>query len=697
MDNRFGFRDLVQAALLLAILVSIWIAMKQFDRQWDDLRSLREDVRALSTTQNQLRSQLNDMNAKLAQGVRVSSAELAAPRDESAHALDGIRDARAKPDFAEGDVLVDAFGTNVKTITAITYKDLYGRRIQGFILEGLAEQDEDTLAWEPLIAESWQIEDNTAAWQAFMTAKRAELEAKLAEPLAAGADPVYGVQLKSLIEEMAKAGAAAPADGTPEREALVAKARDAWTAEQIKSDPNRPPAMTITFQLRRDVRFSDGTPLTAHDVEYTWTLLNNPLVNAPETRNFYDNVESYKAIDDYAVRFTFREPHYMAFSMVAAFQVLPKHFYEKISVDDLNREPGLLMGSGPYRLEDPKAWAPGKLLKLIRNENYWGPRPGAAALIWLEIENDVSRLNAFKNGQIDLFSASAEQYVDLKKDPQTLEKYDAKEYTPIPSGYSFVAWNVAHGGQPTMFADKRVRQAMTYLIPRERIAQEVYLGLASPTSGPFDEGSKQADPQISARPYDPQKGLALLAEVGWRPGGDGVLRNPEGQPFAFTLTYPSGNDEYERVMLMIKDTLNSHGILMTQDPQEWSIFIERVDARNFDACALAWGGGAIEGDIRQMFHSSQIAGGANNFTSYRNAELDALIDQARGTIDEAERMKLWQACHRILYEDPPYTFMLRRKATWFLDKRVHNVQRVTTGINGRVEWYVPAPMQKRQP
>ncbi len=697
MENRFGFRDFVQATLLLAILVSIWLAMRQFDRQWDDLRALKNDVRALSTTQNQLRTQLNTLQRTLSEGVQLSGGSGSAPAPEGAHAHDRIRAAQAEPEFAEGDVLVDAFGTNLKSITALTYKDLYGRRIQSHVLEALAVQDDDTLEWVPLIAESWQIEDNSKAWDSYMTAKSGELAVRLDTQPGEGESPVYQPQLTALLEQAGEGDATAPEPGTPEHDALVAKARDAWAQEQIRSDPDRPPAMTVTFRLRDDVRFSDGVPLTAEDVRFTWDLLNNPLVNAPETRNFYDNVERYEVVDDRTVVFHFREPHYMAFSMVASFAVLPRHFYEDIAVDELNRNPGLLLGSGAYRLEDPKGWAPGRLMRLVRNENYWGPRPGFEALVWREIENDVARLTAFKNGQIDIFSATAEQFVELRNDPAVVEKYVPHEFKTIPTGYSFIAWNTERGGRPTLFADKRVRQAMTFLIPRERIAEEVMLGFARPTSGPFDEGSKQADPALSPRPFDPDRALALLAEAGWTPGADGVLRDEAGRPFQFTLTYPSGNAEYERIMLMVKDALNARGILMTQDPQEWSIFIERVDGRSFDACALAWGGGAIEGDIRQMFHSSQIAGGANNFTSYRNAELDRLIDSARRTIDEEERMKLWQACHRILYEDQPYTFMLRRTATVLIDKRVHNVQRVTTGLNNRVEWYVPAAMQLRQP
>ncbi len=693
MNNRFGFRDLVLCVLLLAILVSLWVAMKQRDQHWDQLRAIRADLSGLNNTQNRMAAQIADLQRAITRGIAVKPHAVNAPDDPSEDDRDSftrLRAARNQSDFAEGDVIVDAFGTQIKSVTALTYKDLYGRRIQSYVLEGLAEQDPDTLEWLPHIAESWTIDDNSEAYDAYLAAKNAALNQ------AADADATLHESVRDqLMAELTRAKSPVPAAGTPEYEALTAQARQMWIEQRIREDKDRPHAMAITFKLRPNVNFSDGNPLTAHDFVYAWTLLNNPLLNAPETRNFYDNVESYKALDDFTIEFRFREPHYLAFSMVAGFAALPKHFYGKFSVDDLNRRPGLLMGSGPYRLEDPETWAPGKLMKLVRNENYWGPRPAAEALVWLEIENDVARLTAFKNGEIDVFGAQPDQYEQLKNDSAIRQKFTAHEYMAIPSGYSFVAWNLRRGGQPTIFADKRVRQAMTLLIDRQRIAREVMLDLADVTSGPFDDASNQSDPEIRPHPFDPSRALSLLAECGWKPASDGVIRNAQGQSLAFTLTYPSGNDIYERIMLMLKDTFNRYGVLMTQDPQEWSVFIERVDGRAFDACALAWGGGAIEGDIRQMFHSSQIAGGANNFTSYRNAELDQTIDRARRTIDEDARMKLWQACHRILHEDQPYTFMLRRKSTLFIDSRFHNVLKVKTGLNGRTEWYVPSPMQRR--
>ncbi|MBI1335626.1 MAG: hypothetical protein GC164_01535 [Phycisphaera sp.] len=700
MENRFGFKDLVTLVLLVVVIAMVYLSMVQFDRQWDDIKALNNNITTLTNNQSQMRSQIDKLSEKLDKGVAIvqPNGTHTATTDGNPtptasipnNGLHGLYEARTEPDFAEGDTVVDAFGTQIKSVTALTYKDLYGRRIQSFVIESLAVQDDDTLEFLPLIAESWKIDDHSKDYDAYLAKKKPELEAKV-DADATLLDPIR----KGMLDELTKTGQKPPEPGSDDDKALTADAREKWIDQQVRDDPERPSALVVTFKLRKDVRFSDGVPLTAHDVQFSWELMNNPLLNAPETRNFYDNVESYKALDDYTVEFRFREPNFLAFDMAAGFGILPKHFYEKFSIEDINSKPGLLMGSGRYRMPDPESWAPGKLMKLVRNENYWGPKPGPAALIWLEIEEDVSRMASFKNGQIDYFAATSEQFDELKKDEKITSRYTPFNYLPVPTGYSFVAWNVTREGKPTIFADKRVRQAMTYLIDRQRIAKEVMLGYASPTSGPFDDKSRQADPDIKPREYDPKKALELLKQVGWKPGADGVLRNAKGEPFAFTLTYPSGSDTYERIMLMLKDSFNRAGILMTQDPQQWSIFIERVDGRAFDACALAWGGGSIEGDIRQMFHSSQIANGANNFTSYINPELDKLIDEARRTIDEDKRMKLWQACHRILYEDQPYTFLLRRQSTTFIDKRFHNVKRVTTGLNDRSEWYVPAGQQLR--
>jgi peptide/nickel transport system substrate-binding protein len=138
------------------------------------------------------------------------------------------------------------------------------------------------------------------------------------------------------------------------------------------------------------------------------------------------------------------------------------------------------------------------------------------------------------------------------------------------------------------------------------------------------------------------------------------------------------------------------GVLLEPKPTEWAVMLDLLRKRNFDAITLGWTSG-IEIDVYQMFHSSQIDGGGDNVIGYRNPELDRLIDTARATVDEAQRMPIWQAAERILHEDQPYTFLMRRKSLLFVDQRIQNIEITRLGLNlGSVplETYVPAPLQR---
>lgn len=638
MENRFGFKDLVFSVLLIAILVSIWVAMKQFDLQKQRLDTIEREVQLITRDQAQVRQMLE-------QGLTVRQADGPATRPaiDAEDPFARLKSPRTAPDFAEGDWIIDAFGTNVASITPLVTSDAYGRAIQDYVLESLITVDPQTLEQKPFLAESWQIQDNRAAWQAYVDGRQAE-----------------GAEFAAIIQEA-----------------------------------DCPPATVITFELRRGVVFSDGMPLTSADVVFSWELMNRPELNAPAMRQFYDDIRACRAEGPLRVVFELKQPNYLALGLCGGRAVLPKHFYERFTPEQINRRPGLLLGSGPYRMPDPESWAPGRPLELVRSQRYWGTAPAFDRVIYREITNDVARLTAFRNGEIDLFSAQPEQYDALRKDASLVARTQHHAFNTVPSGYNYIAWNQRRGGQPTRFADRRVREAMTFLTERHRMCEELFLGYAEPATGPFPRGSRQRDEALAARAYDVVRGRALLKEAGWEDrNGDGIIENAAGEPFRFRLMYPAGSELYDRLVLFLKDSYARAGIILEPDPLEFSVMIERLDDQNFDAVTLAWGGGAVEGDIRQMFHSSQVNKGGHNFMHYVNAELDQLIDAARAEQDEAKRFELWQACHRLLYADQPYTFMFNRQALRFVDGRFRNVELVTTGMNQRNEWYTPMNLQK---
>jgi peptide/nickel transport system substrate-binding protein len=149
---------------------------------------------------------------------------------------------------------------------------------------------------------------------------------------------------------------------------------------------------------------------------------------------------------------------------------------------------------------------------------------------------------------------------------------------------------------------------------------------------------------------------------------------------------------HEQIAKLVKDSAASVGIDVLLDPYEWSVFSQKVTNREFDAVSMAWGG-YVEEDPYQIWHSSQIGNRGSNYVGFNNPQADALIEQARQTLDPDKRNALYHQFHRILHEEQPYTFIYTRPEQRFLAKRFHNVIIHKLGIDEH-EWYVPKELQK---
>jgi len=465
-----------------------------------------------------------------------------------------------------------------------------------------------------------------------------------------------------------------------------------WIAHswQVSED-----GLQITFDLRQEVTFSDGSPLTAHDVVFTYRMITNPEINCPALRTYYENIASVEAPNDYRVVFKMEEPYFRSLDFTGGMSILPRKFYEKLTPEEFNEMPGLLVGSGPYRLEaDPLKWQPGSDdIVLVRNENYWGVRPSFNKLVFRQVSDENGLLVAFRNRKVDRYGVTPEKYESLKADEGLNAQATRYEYAFPNSGYRYLGWNQRRNGKATFFADKRVRQAMTLLTNRKEMAEQLMAGLATVATGPFNPLGAQADPKIEPWPYDPDRAKQLLTQAGFKDrDGDGVIESEDGAPFRFKLIYPASSENYKQMAFYLKDAYARAGIVLQPDPTEWNTMLQRIDERNFDAITLGWTG-SIEGDPKQIFHSDSVAGGGSNYIGYSNKELDKLIDTARLELDESKRLPMWRKAHAIFHEDQPYTFLFFQKAVVLIDNRVKNVQITRTGMNDRVEYYVPASQQ----
>ncbi|MEM6552279.1 MAG: ABC transporter substrate-binding protein [Planctomycetota bacterium] len=620
MGNRFGFKDGLLLLAVVATLVSVWLSMVQYDRQYELLEATQR------ATQEQTRV-LQAMSDRLASGV------VAVPRGGGDGGTEGSAETLANPwagtglerqmrprleaDFASGDWVVLSNVNPIPKLTPFVTNSANASYVQGLVLEPLATRDPNTLDYVGVLARSWDVSE----------------------------------------------------DG-----------------------------LTIRFELRDDVVFSDGEPMTSADVVFTYNLVRDPELANPWGKSYWEKVESIEADGDYAVVFRLKEYYFLAFGVCASLQVLPEHFYSQFTIEEINQLPGLLVGTGPLKLPDdvePEAWQSGDQWEdLVRNENYWGPQPGPEKLRIRFISGDVGRLQAFRNGEVDLHRVPPEEYETLRSDAELRARAELYEYETVNTGYRYLGWNQRRGEEPTPFADRRVRRAMTMLIDRQRIIDRVMRGLATIDTGPFHRDNPQADPDVVPIAQDVEGAKALLREAGYfdRDGDPTTIEKPDGTPFRFTLMYPSGTANYESMAKVVQDDLARAGIRMIRDATKFETMIQKINARDFDAIALGWTRG-IEGDLYQIFHSSQVGDGGSNATSYTNPELDRVIETARITVDPDERQALWRQAHRIIHEDQPYTFLFTQKTIQFVANRFRNVEVTETGLNSRLEWYVPRSLQ----
>ncbi len=327
---------------------------------------------------------------------------------------------------------------------------------------------------------------------------------------------------------------------------------------------------------------------------------------------------------------------------------------------------------------------------LERNERYWGDKPPLDRLRFKVVGDELARLTALRNGDGGMMMPTSAQFPQVAAEAGFADKFYVMSWVNIRSPYAGIAWQCgARNGKPTPFADARVRRAMTMLLDRERMLKEICEGIGEVASQPCNSTSIAFDPSIKPWPYDMDRARALLAEAGWKDrDGSGVLKNEQGQEFAFELTAPSnGGRIIERIVAYIRSQCALAGIKCTPNPVAYpSPYTDLQTRRDFDAIFQTWFPSDPESDPSQMFHSKAILNGGNNFGQWSSPEADRLIDAARRELDPAKRADLWHQFHRVVHEEQPYTWL--RTVPWlrFVSKKYQNVVPYPKGLE-MTEWF----------
>ncbi len=436
--------------------------------------------------------------------------------------------------------------------------------------------------------------------------------------------------------------------------------------------------------LRKDLKWSDGVPITTKDVKFTYEKILDPASRAINKAGAFSEVKDFRVIDDYTFEVEFKGPFAPALEKINYITPIPEHIYRNetnLISSPFNENPVV---SGPYKL---KKWVKGSYLILERNPNYWAKeKPFFDRIIIKIIKQSAVTLNALKKGEIDICGLRAVQWVKESNNPDFVKKFNKFVYQTM--GFSQIAWQCREDNP--FFSDYRVRQAMTHALERQKLVDKVLYGYAEVISGPFYPGSWAYDHSVKPFKFDLDKASKLLDEAGWKDtDGDGI-RDKDGRKFEFELLLASSSETGEQIAINLQENLKKIGVVMHIRKVDWSIVTERMDKGQFDAVMFGWSLD-IDPDCYDIWHSSQIKGGLN-FTGYSNPEVDRLIELGRTTLDKEKRKQIYHQIHRIIHHDQPYTFLFSGKSLVAADKRIKGISTSPVGIYffypGYYAWYV---------
>ncbi|MBA3707756.1 MAG: hypothetical protein H0W83_02920 [Planctomycetes bacterium] len=488
---------------------------------------------------------------------------------------------------------------------------------------------------------------------------------------------------------------------------------------------------TYTFTIRKGVMWQKpplakrkgyewldkDVELTAKDFAFWLEMIRDPNVQCPQWKGYYESIVDAVAVDDYTFRVRWSKKEYTNLDMTLGLRPLARHVYTRFadgSPIPAEQVPVIFnkhwfdeekqhIGVGMYQIE---VFEPSKTLSFVLNPAYWGVPYHFRRLEWDGVTKQPdAKLVAFKNGQVqemDSLLTPSQYKAEILDGGEP--RFDQKNGRAGPFGwervhglegrslYYYIGWNLRR----PQFRDKRVRQALAYAFPKQRILKEVYFGLGTPQVGPVNPDSDYFDKSLVDFAYDLAKAKAVLAEAGFVDhDGDGWIDQViDGKKvdFRFRASYYGANPNWPKVLSVYKDSLQQIGIELVPDPAEDNELRRRMDDKDFDGLCGGWLSG-LNVDFQQIWHSKFAnEPKSSNYPGFANKRADELADKLRLTFDEPERIAIAKEFQRIVFDEQPYLFFRNAENIfiWHNRKASDNDQsEVLEGVTEGLDRYHP--------
>lgn len=392
----------------------------------------------------------------------------------------------------------------------------------------------------------------------------------------------------------------------------------------------------ITFKLREDVTFHDGSTFDAEDVVYTYETLVSDTFGAPR-RSLYTPITQVIADSPYEVTFMLEEP-YAPIMKYLDMGIVPANVAEELG-EDFGDNP---IGTGPFKLAD---WNRGATITIAANDDYFRGRPNIDEIVISVIPDNNVRLIALESGDLDLIHSPIP--------PQDLARLEESPNLEVRAenalGYTYLNVNFNN----PLLDDIRVRKALAHLTDRETISEVLYYGMDTPGYSFLLPGTYYYTEDVNVYDYDPERAAELLAEAGWADtDGDGIL-DKDGQQLSFELT-TNVDPNRQQVLEFLQDEWGEAGIDVSVRVYEWPSFIADVENGLHDIALLGWLNLADPDRSYLAFKT----GGDSNYGSFSNDRVDELLDEGRRESDLEERKTIYTEIANIVTDELPYIFLV---------------------------------------
>jgi len=453
--------------------------------------------------------------------------------------------------------------------------------------------------------------------------------------------------------------------------------------------------MHLTFEIRPEALWDNGDSITAKDVEFSVKVIKNPKVMAHRFRPYYEFIQDIIFYEDNPRKFTFvsNQIYFMAEEAAGDLAILPRYIYdpdgimENFSIPELTnnarrlqndpriiafandynseryqREAEFIVGSGPYAFVE---WQTGRRIILVKKLHWWGQNIKNASHwfdaypeeIRFEIINDfTTALVAMKSGKIDVIrGVPPKDFVKLPESNKFTDNFNT--HSPNQLAYYYIGMNTKN----PKFRDVRVRKALAHLIDVDKIIETVMYGLATRVAANIHPSNKAYyNDTLSFYQYDLEKSKSLLSEAGWHDSnGDGTLDkiiNGELVNFTIEYIYNQANEQRKAIGLIFQEEARKVGIEVNVITQDWGVFLKNIKGHNYEMCCSAWGSSPLPLDLKQIWHTSSIAGGDNN-SQFGTIATDAIIESARFELEEEKRIHYYWRFQEELRNQVPYIFL----------------------------------------